>query len=152
MMVVKCYKLFNHRTKMFGNYILLMEGHNWYCSSALRDLNICHQSLRVKLLKTIILIKICCILSEEGYSVESKFRSSEGELVLTVGTFDWVGQRKQPSWRILSGGLWLVGGHGLHVHGDPRHASHQAKRRHSADTLQKLQHFTWNNQDILIFS
>ena len=60
---------------------------------------------------------------------------------LTICTFFWYWQRKQPSCRVLSRGLRLQRG-GRHVHGD-RH--HEAQRHAQTDT-QKLQHFTWKRE------
>lgn len=60
---------------------------------------------------------------------------------LTVCTFFWYWQRKQPSCRVLSRGLWLHRGGG-HVHRDRHHEA----QRHAQTNTQKLQHFTWKGR------
>ena len=54
--------------------------------------------------------------------------------ILTIGTFFWDWERKQPSCCILSGGLWSDGGDSLHVHGDANHTNHAKRHQDSADT------------------
>ena len=86
-------------------------------------------------------------IQQKGFSTQlnsingnkSRELLADDAISLTVCTFFWYWQRKQPSCRVLSRGLWLHRG-GRHVHGD-RH--HEAQRHAQTDT-QKLQHFTWN--------
>ena len=64
---------------------------------------------------------------------------------LTICTFFWYWQRKQPSCCVLSGGLWLHRG-GQHLHRDRHHDA----QRHTETNTQKLQHFTCNRNNHLI--